>query len=83
MDWLQHDPGQWECAEGYRRFRDFVKKLTIVNDPAERCVGLVKQFINTFQNEASCQDNLLAVSKHRKTVQKNSNKSILAKVGLN
>ena len=83
MDWLQHDSGQWECAGGYRRFRDFVKKLTIVNDPAQRGVGLVKQFINTFQNEASCQDNLLAVSKHRKTVQKNSNKSILAKVGLN
>jgi hypothetical protein len=64
------------------RFRDFVKGLTIVNDPAERGVGLIKQFIGSFQNEAACQDNLLAVSEHRKIVGKNSKKSALSKVGV-
>ena len=69
--------------EEYKKFRDFVKNLTIVNDPVERGVGLVKEFSATFQNEASCQDNLMAVSKHRKTLRKNSKQSVLAKVGLN
>ena len=83
MEWLELDPDEWELATGYRRFRDFVRNLTIVNDPAERGVGLVKQYIASFQNEASCQDNLLVVAKHRNTVKKNSKKCDLAKVGLN
>ena len=68
---------------GYVKFRDFGRKVTIVNDPSERGVGLIKQFIATFQNEKSCQDTLLAVSKHRKVVSKNSKKVELAKIGLN
>ena len=43
---------------------------------------LAKQYIASFQNEKSCQDNLLAVSKHRKIVKKNSKKEDLAKIGL-
>ena len=81
MEWLQLNPEQWEFMSGYRRFRDFVQKLTIVNDPAERGVGLIKQFISTFQNEGSCQDNLLAVAEHRKTVKKDSKKGDLAAIG--
>ena len=69
--------------EEYRSSENFLKKLTIVNDPAECGVGLVKQLITSFQNEAYCQNNLLAVSKHRKPVQKNSTNILLAKVGLN
>ena len=66
---------------GYIKFRDFVKNLTIVNDPAESGVGLIKQFISTFQNEQSCQENLLAVSKHGQIVSENIKKEDLAKIG--
>lgn len=82
LDWLLLDPLVWDSMPGYIKFRDFVQKLTIVNDPAERGVGLMKEFISTFQNEESCQDNLLAVSQHRKVVSKNSKKEDLAKIGL-
>ena len=58
----------WELHAGYIRFRDFLLGLTIVNDPAERGVGLIKQFISSFQNEESCYANLLAVSDYRKRV---------------
>ena len=58
LDWLEMDPLFWDMMPGYVKFRDFVKNLTIVNDPAERGVGLIKEFISTFQNEKSCQDNL-------------------------
>ena len=76
------DPIVWDSMASYIKFRDFVKNLTIVNDPAERGVGLIKEFISTFQNEQSCQENLLAVSKERKIVSKNSKKEDLAKIGL-
>ena len=82
LDWLELDPVVWDSMPGYIRFRDFVRGLTIVNDPAERGVGLIKQFISSFQTEESCQDNLLAVSEHRKTVSKDSRKEDLAKIGL-
>ena len=82
LDWLLLDPLVWDSMPGYVKFRDFVQKLTIVNDPAERGVGLIQEFISTFQNEESCQDNLLAVSQHRKVVSKNSRKEDLGKIGL-
>ena len=40
------DPKMWDLQGGYIRFRDFVKGLTIVNDPAERGVELIKHFIS-------------------------------------
>ena len=82
LKWLSEDPQTWDIFPGFVRFQNFMKKLTIVNDPAERGVGLVKDFIATFQSESLCQKNLLAVSGHRKIVKKNSKKSDLAKIGL-
>ena len=82
LKWLSEDPQTWDIFPGFIRFQNIMKKLTIVNDPAERGVGLVKDFIATFQSESLCQKNLLAVSGHRKIVKKNSKKSDLAKIGL-
>ena len=82
MDWLELDPVIWETSSSYLKFKNFALNLTIVNDPAERGEGLVKEFISSFQSEPSCQANLLAVSKHRAVIQKNSRKESLAKIGL-
>ena len=43
---------------------------------------LKEVYVASFQNEKSCQDNLLAVSKHKKVAKKNSKKDDLAKIGL-
>ena len=34
LDWLLIDPSVWDSMAGYVKFRDFVKNVTIVNDPA-------------------------------------------------
>ena len=83
LDWLELDPVVWDSMPGYIRFRDFVRGLTIVNDPAERGVGLIKQFISSFQTEESCQDNLLAVSEHRKQSAKIAGRKIWRKLDSN
>jgi hypothetical protein len=49
LEWLLLDPKVWDQMSGYQKFRDFVKRVTLVNDPAERGVGLIKQFITSFK----------------------------------
>ena len=66
---------------GIQEVPGLVRNLTIVNDPAERGVGLIKKFIGSFHNETSLQNNLLAVPKHRQTVGKTSKKSELKIIG--
>ena len=41
-EWLQVDVHQWEKFSGFRKFKEFVKGLTVVNDPAERGVKLIQ-----------------------------------------
>ena len=82
MEWLMLDPSDWHKMSCFVRFQDFVKNLDIVNDSAERGVGLVKMFIGSLHNEDSYQDNLLSVAEHRKIVKKNSTKEELASVGV-
>ena len=62
------------------RFSDFVKGLNVVNDPAERSIKLIQEYINTCQDEELRQDLMLAVAEDRKvhTVVKKEN---LAKIG--
>ena len=41
-EWLQVEVHQWHLFSGFRKFRDFVRGLTVVNDPAERGVKLIQ-----------------------------------------
>ena len=41
--WLRQPP-PWDGDDGYDAFRDFVRSLCGVNDPAERLCGLAKQY---------------------------------------
>ena len=36
MEWLLLEVSQWPLLRSFRKFDSFVKRLTIVNDPAER-----------------------------------------------
>ena len=51
---------------GYREFEEFVSGLTVVNDPAERGIKLVEDFVGRTRNESLRQDLFLAISQHRK-----------------
>ena len=66
MEWLQEDPSSWILSETYRSFVEFVKGLQVVNDPAERGIKAIEDFIDINQDEGVCQDLILAVAEHRK-----------------
>ena len=51
---------------GYLKFRKFVRGLTVVNDPAERVIKLIQDFVECSHDEELRQDTMLAVSDHRK-----------------
>ena len=80
VKWLKTDISAWPEDGGFVRFKDFVHSLTVVNDPAERSIKLVQEFVNTCQDEELRQDLMLAVSENRK-VSKVYKKSELVKIG--
>ena len=66
MEWLSEDSSQWVLHEGYRRFVTFVKGLQVVNDPAERGVKIIQDFIKISTDETLRQQLILSVAEHRK-----------------
>ena len=80
LGWLTKDVIYWSKDPGFLKFRDFVNNLTVVNDPAERSVKLVQEFVNTCQDEELRQDLLLSMAENRK-VNKVGKKSDLAVIG--
>ena len=80
LAWLKLDVSLWSTDAGFMRFSDFVKGLNVVNDPAERSIKLIQEFINTCQDEELRQDLMLAVAEDRK-VNKVALKKDLAQIG--
>ena len=68
MVWLKLNVDQWPLISRYSVARDFFSSLTVVNDPAERGVKLVQDFVNSTTDEALRQDMMIAVLDHRKKV---------------
>ena len=59
---------------GYRKFADFVMNLLVVNDPAERGVKLIQDFVATSTDEDLRQARLLSASEQRKNLSKDASK---------
>ena len=74
MEWLQLEVHQWSLMSGYKKFSELVEKLVIVNDPAERGVKLIQDFVNTTQDEEIRQWRMLSAADQRKRYSKNMTK---------
>ena len=59
---------------GFKKFSSLVQKMLIVNDPAERGVKLIQEFVNTTQDEDIRQWRMLSASDQRKKHSKNMTK---------
>ena len=58
----------WELQEDFMVFKNFVKNLSTVNDPAERSIKLAQDFIKDEQNEEDLQAKYVVAAEHRKKV---------------
>ena len=66
MAWLHEDVDVWPLRAGFQTFKEFVDGLVVVNDPAERHIHQIQQYIDMSQDESRRQNDLLAVSAARK-----------------
>ena len=74
MEWIQLEVQQWALMSGFKRFSSLVKNLTIVNDPAERGVKLIQEFVNASHDEDIRQWRMLSAGDQRKKHSKNMTK---------
>lgn len=78
---LEVDPSEWKGLDSYKKSRDIVKGIKVVNDCAERGVALITQFNDKLtKNEEQKQYLLQVVENHRKQF-KTSEKTTLMKMG--
>ena len=61
LSWLSKPVEQWHEDQEYKKVEEVVKKLCIVNDPAEHAVKLAGERIRTVRSEKAFQETLLTV----------------------
>ena len=75
-EWLHSSIQNWEYSSDYRKFKDFIKNIDVVNDRAERGVKLIQEYIGSAHCESDLQDLLLVVD-NQKSRLPNLNKVLL------
>jgi hypothetical protein len=61
QDFLAQDPSLWQQNESYRKDKEILRGLQVVNDTAERGVALIKNFNRTITKREDDFQNLLLV----------------------
>lgn len=74
---LRKHPSDWDTDDEYRTMREIVSGLAVVNDAAERTIGLIKQFNNTLTKSQEGQNDLLqSVENFRQKIPDSKKKTI-------
>ena len=81
MEWLFLEVHQWPLMSSYRKFAEFVRMMMVVNDPAERGVKLIQDFVATSTDEDLRQARMLSASDQRKKLSKNVKKKKMKMFG--
>ena len=81
-EWLQLEVHQWPLIQGFRDFRDFVRGLIPVNDPAERGVQVALDLKDRTRKEETTQNVFIAVTQDRKEQAKKKGRTDVTKASL-
>ena len=71
--WLKSSIQEWENCCDYKKFRDFIHNIDVVNDRAECGIKLIQEYIGSAHCESDLQD-LLNVVDNEKSKLPNLNK---------
>ena len=55
LAWLREPVREWENYPAFVDFQFFVRKMVVVNDPAERLIGIIKPIVKNFKKEENLQ----------------------------
>ena len=73
LEWLGCPSEEWEASDAYQDFQYFVKHKKVVNDPAERAIGLIKPLVANFKKEEHLQNSLKTMEEVRSRYPKGKN----------
>lgn len=59
---LLKDPSEWSINSQYIKNRRIVNSLHVVNDVAERCIGMIKNYKDTITKSDDCFQKLLVTN---------------------
>ena len=65
LQWLAQPVVEWENSLKFMEFANYVKTKLVVNDPAERALGLIKPIIKKFKKEKNLQSAMIVTKKAR------------------
>lgn len=74
---LDMHPSYWPKNENYKRIKAIVENISVVNDPAERAIGLIKTVNNTLTKDQVQQNELVQVVEQRNKTYKNNTKGVI------
>lgn len=77
QEWMQLGAKYWHLMEDYRKARDFVRNLEVVNDCAERGIKLITDFKDMVHNEDQLQFLFQVVEDHRQRISLGGRKEFL------
>ena len=65
--WLERPVLEWESFPQYFKFEAYVESKNVVNDAAERFIGVTKPRVANFRSKTNLQSNLLTAMKVQNT----------------
>jgi hypothetical protein len=65
QEWLQTPVKMWELFSDYRKFKDYVSNVSVVNDLAERGMHMITEFASKCENKEEREALLQVVEQHR------------------
>ena len=78
-EWIHQPINKWSDFDSFQEMKRFVANLLVCNDPAERGIKLISDYVNSLtKNENDRQQLLQVVEWHRK-MYPDANKSTLSK----
>ena len=66
MNWLQLEPEAWSTNPNYRKIKEYVTKLEVINDVAERDVNLLSLKKSKVRTLARLNDSMIMTSEGRR-----------------
>ena len=66
LQFFNLDVSEWENNQVYQVLHQFVNQLTVVNDPAERFIKTLKDWLGTVRSEERLLSTLLSVEELRR-----------------
>lgn len=78
-DFIRSPPSCWHENDDYIKIKEIANNLTVVNDPAERAIGLLKTVNNTLTMDSTQQNNLIQVIEKFNQNHPNGNKGTILK----